>query len=68
MAQAWAKSQQHLISRLHPTSKHIVVNGADHRMLYRKPDAVIEPIKRIIKHRRSQVKASTASSGASQDH
>lgn len=51
---AWAKSQQHLISRLHPSSKHIVVNGADHRMLYRKPDAVIEPIKRIIKYRRSK--------------
>ena len=52
--QAWAKSQQNLISRLHPTSNHIVVNGADHRMLYRRPEALIDPIKRLIKFRKSR--------------
>ena len=46
--QAWAKSQQHLISTLHPGSHHIVVNGADHHMLYRKPLAVSEPIRKLI--------------------
>ncbi|KAK2189680.1 hypothetical protein NP493_100g07036 [Ridgeia piscesae] len=45
---AWAKSQQHLISTLHPGSHHIVVNGADHHMLYRKPLAVSEPIRKLI--------------------
>lgn len=45
---AWAKSQQHLISQLHPGSQHIVVNGADHHMLYRKPLAVSNPIRKLI--------------------
>ncbi|XP_072038470.1 uncharacterized protein [Amphiura filiformis] len=45
---AWAKAQQHLISNVHPGCKHIVVNGADHHMLYRNPNAVVEPIKKIV--------------------
>lgn len=55
---AWAKSQQHLISRLHPGSNHIVVNGADHHMLYRQPSAIVEPLKRII--RKVQLKSKPA--------
>ncbi|XP_064642934.1 uncharacterized protein LOC135497133 [Lineus longissimus] len=53
---AWAKSNQHLISTLHPQSKYIVVNGGDHRMLYRMPDAISDPIIRTVK----QYKASKA--------
>ncbi|XP_070533289.1 uncharacterized protein [Ptychodera flava] len=46
---AWAKSVQHLISTVHPGCKHIVVNGADRHMIYRNPDAVVDPIKRLVR-------------------
>ncbi|XP_006825538.1 uncharacterized protein LOC102804363 [Saccoglossus kowalevskii] len=51
---AWAKSHQHLISTLHPGCKHIVINGADHHMLYRNPDAVTDPIKRLVRQWRQR--------------
>ncbi|XP_067665448.1 uncharacterized protein [Haliotis asinina] len=46
---AWAKSEQSLISRDLPHATHIVVNGADHHMLYRDPSAVVEPVIKMIK-------------------
>ncbi|XP_033125741.1 uncharacterized protein LOC117123821 [Anneissia japonica] len=49
---AWAKAQQHLISNLHPGSKHILLNGADHTMPYRNPKALLEPIRRIVRQRK----------------
>ena len=52
--QAWAKAQQYLISKLHPSSHHIVVNGADHHMPYRQPESIIEQIKKIVKARRNK--------------
>ncbi|XP_077989742.1 uncharacterized protein YbdG-like [Glandiceps talaboti] len=51
---AWAKSNQYLISQVHPGCKHIVINGADHHMLYRNPDAVVDPIKRLVKQWRNR--------------
>ena len=53
---AWAKSQQNLVSKLHPGSNHILVNGADHHMIYRKPSAIIDPVKRLVKQWRSKKK------------
>jgi len=58
---AWAKSEQHLMSSLHPTSHHIVINGADHHMLYKQPEPLIEQITKIIKHRRSKARRSPSS-------
>ncbi|XP_041361636.1 uncharacterized protein LOC121377635 [Gigantopelta aegis] len=46
---AWAKSERSLISKYLPGSQHIVINGADHHMLYKKPLAVTEPIIKMIK-------------------
>ncbi|XP_071942473.1 uncharacterized protein [Antedon mediterranea] len=52
---AWAKAQQNLISNLHPGSKHILLNGADHTMPYRNPKALLEPITRIIRQRKQSL-------------
>ncbi|XP_064596735.1 uncharacterized protein LOC135463405 [Liolophura sinensis] len=46
---AWAKSEQNLISQRFPNAQQIVINGADHHMLYRKPLAVAEPINRMVR-------------------
>ncbi|ELU06107.1 hypothetical protein CAPTEDRAFT_181535 [Capitella teleta] len=50
--QAWAKSQQLLLTKMHPNSKHILINGADHHMVYRKPEVIAEQIRKVVKSRR----------------
>ncbi|KAK2153006.1 hypothetical protein LSH36_311g03056 [Paralvinella palmiformis] len=54
MNTAWAKSQQTLMSWLHPNNNHIIVNGADHHMIYRQPHTIIDPIIQLIKQRRNK--------------
>ncbi|XP_060571609.1 uncharacterized protein LOC132729804 [Ruditapes philippinarum] len=51
---AWAKSEQNLISKTYPHSQHIVVNGGDRHLLYQKPDAIVEPIRKAVKLWRSK--------------
>jgi len=46
---AWAQSQKNLVTKLHPGANHIVVNRADRHMLYRRPEAIVEPIRRLVK-------------------
>lgn len=50
----WAKATQKLVSSIHPSAKHLLINGADHHMLYRNPNAVVEPIKKLVKHWRQR--------------
>ncbi|XP_022092786.1 uncharacterized protein LOC110980430 isoform X2 [Acanthaster planci] len=50
----WAKSQQHLMSKIHPNAKHILINGADHHMLYRNPNAIVEPVRKLVKQWRAR--------------
>ena len=52
--QAWAKSEQNLISKTYPHSHHIVVNGGDRHLLYQNPDAIVEPIRKAVKLWRSK--------------
>lgn len=47
---AWAKSEQNLINSLYPQCQHIVVNGGDRHMMYKNPEAIIEPIRKAVKH------------------
>ncbi|KAH3740765.1 uncharacterized protein LOC127850464 [Dreissena polymorpha] len=54
---AWAKSEQNLITNTYPHSHHIVVNGGDRHLLYEKSDAVVEPIRKIVKQWRSKQNA-----------
>lgn len=55
----WAKATQKLVSSIHPTAKHLLINGADHHMLYRNPNAVVEPIKKLVRHWRQRHSKST---------
>ncbi|XP_072175368.1 uncharacterized protein [Diadema setosum] len=50
----WAKATQRLVSSVHPSAKHLLINGADHHMLYRNPNAIVEPIKKLIRHWRQR--------------
>ncbi|XP_038051976.1 uncharacterized protein LOC119724816 [Patiria miniata] len=50
----WAKSQQRLMSEAHPNAKHILINGADHHMLYRNPNAIVEPVRKLVKQWRAR--------------
>jgi pimeloyl-ACP methyl ester carboxylesterase len=51
---AWASSQKNIITKVHPGAAHVIVNGADRHMLYRRPDAIIEPIKRLVRKWRTK--------------
>lgn len=53
---AWAKSEQILLTKHYPQSKHIVINSADRHMLYQNPASVIEPINRIVRQWKSKLK------------
>ena len=54
--QAWAKSEQSLLTKHYPRANHIVINSADKHMLYRNPKAVIEPVSRIIRQYKNRMK------------
>lgn len=51
---AWAKSEQNLISTMYPHCQHVVINGGDRHMLYQKPEAIVEPIRKAIENWRSK--------------
>lgn len=54
---AWAIGEQKLLSKLPPSTQHVVVNGADRHMMYRKPEPIVEAVLRIVrKWRRSSKK------------
>ncbi|XP_013395840.1 uncharacterized protein LOC106162942 [Lingula anatina] len=57
---AWAKSQENLISRLHPGCKHIVINGADHKKLYTAHLAVVDPVLRLVRQWKTKHKVHQA--------
>ncbi|KAK6168011.1 hypothetical protein SNE40_021921 [Patella caerulea] len=46
---AWAKAEQQFISKHFPTAQHLVVNGADHHMLYKQPHSVVEVILKMVR-------------------
>jgi len=46
---AWASSYKDIVTRLPPGTTHSVVNGADHRLVHQNPEAIIEPIKKLVK-------------------
>ena len=45
---AWSKGAQNTVSKLQPNCQHYVINGADHRMIYKQPKELSAPISRII--------------------
>ncbi|ESO93742.1 hypothetical protein LOTGIDRAFT_228523 [Lottia gigantea] len=55
---AWAKTEQQLISKHFPNAQHLVVNGADHHMIYKQPEDVSQVIIKMIKQYKSHVKSS----------
>lgn len=54
--QAWAKSEQNLLTKYYPRAKHIVINSSDRHMLYRNPDAISEQVIKMIKQIRNKLK------------
>jgi len=46
---AWASAEQKLLTRYFRSAQHLVVNGADRHMMYRKPEAIIEAVTKLIK-------------------
>jgi len=59
---AWARAEQNLLSKHFPQAKHVVVNGADRHMMYRKPEPIIEAVTKIIrKWKKSQAAQPQAS-------
>ncbi|XP_060062563.1 uncharacterized protein LOC132543120 [Ylistrum balloti] len=58
---AWAKSEQILLTKHYPNSKHIVINSADRHMLYNNPSSVTEPINRIVRQWKSKIKVNKKS-------
>ncbi|XP_059154386.1 uncharacterized protein LOC131939877 [Physella acuta] len=46
---AWAKAEQSLLSKFPPNVQHLVINGADRHMLYRKPTPIIEAVLKIVR-------------------
>ncbi|XP_033647162.1 uncharacterized protein LOC117306770 [Asterias rubens] len=50
----WAKAQQNLMSKAHKDAKHILINGADHHMLYRNPNSIVEPVRKLVKQWRAR--------------
>ncbi|BFZ11105.1 hypothetical protein BsWGS_14144 [Bradybaena similaris] len=46
---AWARAEQSLLSRLPKNVQHLVVNGADRHMIYRKPEPIVETVLKIVR-------------------
>ncbi|XP_005109384.1 uncharacterized protein LOC101846099 [Aplysia californica] len=46
---AWARAEQLLLSKYFPHAQHLVVNGADRHIMYRKPEPIIEAVTRLIR-------------------
>ncbi|CAG5128197.1 unnamed protein product [Candidula unifasciata] len=60
---AWARAEQSLLSRLPQNVQHLVVNGADRHMMYRKPEPIIETVLKLVrKWKRTQSLSDSKSS------
>uniref|UniRef100_A0A0B7B0A4 acylglycerol lipase n=1 Tax=Arion vulgaris TaxID=1028688 RepID=A0A0B7B0A4_9EUPU len=46
---AWARAEQNLLSKLPPYVQHLVVNGADRHIMYRKPESIAETVLKLIR-------------------
>lgn len=46
---AWASAEQKLLARYFQSAQHLVVNGADRHIMYRKPEPIIEAVTKLIK-------------------
>lgn len=52
--EAWVRGERMLIQKFFSRANHIIVNDADHHMIYKQPSAVIKPIIEVVQNWRNQ--------------
>ncbi|CAI9721050.1 Hypothetical predicted protein [Octopus vulgaris] len=55
--EAWARGERKMIQKFFSNAHHIIINGVDHHMMYKKPAAVIKPILEIVQNWKDQPSA-----------
>jgi len=50
----WSGSVRALVKKLHPAAHHSTANGADRHILYQQPEAVVEPIIKLVQSWRTK--------------